>query len=311
MELQQLEYFRAVAYEESISRAARKLHISQPALSISISKLEDELGTHLFDRVSGRIRLNNMGKIYLRRVEDVFRNLHEASLELTSQEEAYLTQISIASTTMSLCPLMLEAYLKIHPTQPFSHFVHSDDEIKRLLEMGDVDFAICSREIHGHDISWIPLLDDQLIILAPSDHPLCSRRYVEVQDLKNERFIVQRSASNLYGEYSAIFDDAGFIPHTCIVTNELEVLIRAVDAGAGIAVASFITSVRHTHSTVPKMLPLKTDNFHRTIGIARLNGHFFSKPVQEFYDFVIAYYKEQEIVQEKFFQGTYDTEPTA
>ena len=91
MELTQLEYFRTVAYEESISRAARKLHISQPALSISIAKLEEELGVHLFDRVSGHIRLNNMGRIYLRRVESVFLHLREAELELSSHEDIYLS----------------------------------------------------------------------------------------------------------------------------------------------------------------------------------------------------------------------------
>ncbi len=303
MELTQLEYFRTVAYEESISRAARKLHISQPALSISIAKLEEELGVHLFDRVSGHIRLNNMGRIYLRRVESVFLHLREAELELSSHEDIYLSEIYVACSTMGMCPTIMEKYIQSHPAQPFSYFVHGDEEIRRLLEQGAVDLAICSRQIHGHDILWEPLFDERLVILVPPDHHLCCRPYVEVSDLRNEHFIVQRAASNLYGEYSSIFDNAGFQPQTSIVTNELELAIRSVDAGAGIMVASFLTVARHSHKGQPRMIPLKTDRLVRQLGIARLRGHFFTKPVVEFYDFLLEYFHQQKFDQEKFFQG--------
>lgn len=306
MELIQLEYFRKVAYEESISRAARTLHISQPALSISISKLEEELGVHLFDRVSGHIRLNNMGRIYLRRVEQVFLNLREASLELTNQEDIFLSEISIAGTTMGMCPIAIETFIQAHPTQPLSFFIYSDDEIKRQLEQGELDMALCARQILGHDILWTPLLEERLVILAPESHPLCRRKYVEVSDLKDERFVVQRSASNLNGEYSAVFENAGYQPKTSVVTNELELAIRSVDAGAGIMVASFLTAARLTHNSAPAMIPLKTDRFSRTVGIARLQGHFFTRPVWEFYNFIVEYYREIELYQEKIFRGVYD-----
>ena len=306
MELVQLEYFRAVAYEESISRAARKLHISQPALSISIAKLEDELGVHLFDRVSGHIRLNSMGRLYLRRVEEIFLNLREAELELSNQEDVYLSEIVLAGTTMGMCPTMIEDYLLAHPSQPLSFFIYSDDEIKTRLEQGTIDMAICARQILGHNISWTPLFDEQLVILAPRDHPLRTRKYVEVQDLAEERFIVQRSASNVNGEYSAIFDDAAYLPQTSVVTNELELAIRAVDAGAGIMVASFLTAARLTHNGPPLMIPLKTDKIRRTLGIARLQGHYFTKPVQEFFDYLLSYYKQLEAYQAQFFRGVYE-----
>lgn len=306
MELAQLEYFRTVAYEESISRAARKLHISQPALSISIAKLEEELGVHLFDRVSGHIRLNNMGRLYLRRVESVFLHLREAELELSNQEDVYLSEISIAGSTMGMCPTMMEDFIREHPNQPLTFFIYSDEEIKRRLEQGTIDMALCARQIFGHDISWFPLFNEHLVILAPKGHPLCGRKYVEVQDLVGERFIVQRSASNLQGEYSAIFDGVGYQPQTSVVTNELELAIRSVDAGAGIMIASFLTAARLTHNITPAMIPLKTDKNRRTLGIARLQGHYFSKPVQEFYDFILDYYGKLESYQAQFFQGVYD-----
>lgn len=306
MELMQLEYFRTVAYEESISRSARKLHISQPALSISISKLEEELGVHLFDRVSGRIRLNNMGRVYLRQVEKVFMNLREAKLELENQDETKLTEIFVSSSTMGMCPTILEAFIRTHPNQPLSYFIFSDEDIKIRLENGEDDLAICARQIHGHDILWTPLFNERLVILVPPNHPFRQRRYVEIGDLKDESFIVQRSAYHLLGEYALVFDDAGFQPHTSIITNELELAIRSVDAGAGIMVASFLTAARLTHNSAPIMVPLKTERFVRSLGIARLNGHYFTKPVQRLYDFILEFCRQQAIIQEEFFQGVYD-----
>lgn len=307
MELIQLEYFRTVAYEESISRAARKMHISQPALSISIARLEEELGVHLFDRVSGRIRLNSMGKIYLRRVEQVFLNLREAKLELTSQDEVTTSEIFISCTTMGMCPTIIESYLQTHPNQPISYFVFSDDEIKRRLENGETDLSICARQIHGHDILWTPLFNEHLVVLVPRGHPFSSRRYLEIDDLKNEKFIVQRAADRQQGEYATVFEGADYLPRTFISTNELELAIRSVDAGAGIMVASFLTAARLTHNTAPVMIPLKTDRFVRSLGIARLKGHYFTKPVQELYDFIISFCQEQAKVQEDVFRGVYDT----
>ncbi len=306
MELIQLEYFRTVAYEESISRAARKLHISQPALSISISKLEDELGVHLFDRVSGRIRLNNMGKIYLRQVERVFLDLREAELELANQENTKLTEIFLASSTMGMCPTIVEQYIHRNPHQPLNFFIYSDEEIKMRLENGTLDFAICARQIHGHDLIWQPLFDERLVILVPNGHPLTKKPFVEVQDLEHERFIVQRSASNLQGEYSSVFHNAGFEPQTSICTNELELAIRSVDAGAGIMVASFLTAARLTHNNAPVMIPLKTDRFVRNLGLLRLNGHYFTRNVQHLYDYLVSAFEEQNTIQEEFFRGVYN-----
>lgn len=306
MELIQLEYFRAVAYEESISRAARKLHISQPALSISISKLEDELGVHLFDRISGRIRLNNMGKIYLRQVERVFLDLRDAELELANQNSAKLTEIFLASSTMGMCPTIMEQYIRDNPHQPLSIFIHSDEEIKTRLENGTLDFAICARQIYGHDLIWQPLFNERLVILVPKGHPLMKKRFVEVQDLEHEKFVVQRSAQNLRGEYSSVFDNAGIEPQTSICTNELELAIRSVDAGAGIMVASFLTAARLTHNTTPIMIPLKTDSFVRNLGLLRLNGHYFTQNVQQLYDYLVSAFEKENAVQEEFFQGVYD-----
>lgn len=303
MELIQLEYFRTVAYEESISRAARKLHISQPALSISLSKLESELGVHLFDRVSGRIRLNNMGRIYLRQVERVFLDLHEAEVLLADPDDSTPTEIHIACSTMGMSPTIIEQYVHHSPQQPLSVFIHSDDEIKTRLENGSLDFAICARQIHGHDLIWEPLFDERLVILAPHGHPLTKKPYVEVQDLEHERFIVQRSASNSKGEYSSVFDNAGFQPQTSVCTNELELAIRSVDAGAGIMVASFLTAARLTHNSAPVMIPLKTEHFVRKLGLLRLNGHFFTRNVQQLYDYLTVEFHEQHLIQEEFFRN--------
>ena len=93
MDLQQLEYFRMVARLGNMTKAANELHISQPSLSVSISKLETELGANLFDRVSGRIRLNQIGQRFYRQTDRIFLAEQDAQ-----QEEA-----DYSVTAINLC----------------------------------------------------------------------------------------------------------------------------------------------------------------------------------------------------------------
>lgn len=310
MELLQLEYFYMVAKHESISKAAKLLHVSQPALSISIAKLEDELGIKLFDRVRGRVRLNASGKAYLQRVNQVFLTLREAKNEIDTQAESAVMPITVVETTMGMCAHTIEEYIKTHPKQPLRFYAYSDNEVKEQLESGDIDFAVCARQIFGQNIVWTPLFNERLVVVVPANHPLADRRYVELSDLRSEKFVVQQTAAVLQGEFAPLFDNVGYEPKTIISTNELELALRAVDAGAGIMVMAFLTAnrlARHSSGEERHVnIPLRLDDFHRDLGIAHLSGHYFTPAVHELFTFIVDSFAEQHKIQEEFFSLTFD-----
>lgn len=105
MDLRQLECFRVAARTGSITAAARELHISQPALSMTISRLEEDLGVHLFDRISGKILLNSMGKSLLTNVERIFLELGGAALQGGTYGQRPTTQGALWGKHTRLLPV--------------------------------------------------------------------------------------------------------------------------------------------------------------------------------------------------------------
>src|SRR6478735_7393087 len=100
MELLQLKYFQTVAYTEHISKAAAQLNIAQPSLSLTIKRLEDEMGTPLFHRKGRNIELNAAGEILLKHVNRIFVELENAKLAITEKEDelSRLIRISISNS---------------------------------------------------------------------------------------------------------------------------------------------------------------------------------------------------------------------
>ena len=117
MELQQLRYFLTVARLEHMTRAAEELHITQPSLSITISRLEESLGVPLFDRYRRQIKLNEFGKAFLRRVERIFDELEEGKRELLDLAGLEHGTVSVASTSMGILKDLIDSFLTQYPVK--------------------------------------------------------------------------------------------------------------------------------------------------------------------------------------------------
>src|SRR5690349_12115287 len=118
MELQQLKYFQTVARLQHFTRAAEELYISQPSLSRSIARLEEELGAPLFDREGRQVRLNRLGQTFLKRVERVFNELEVGQRELQDligPEKGLVAVAFLHTVGVRLLPLLLSAFRAEHP----------------------------------------------------------------------------------------------------------------------------------------------------------------------------------------------------
>lgn len=115
MELLQLRYFQKVARMENMTKAAEALHIAQPSLSKTISRLEEQLGVQLFERNGKRIRLNKLGAHFLGRVENALRELEDGVREVRDLREQEEGSVSIGSATAKMLPSLIKAYLLQKP----------------------------------------------------------------------------------------------------------------------------------------------------------------------------------------------------
>ncbi len=202
MTFQTLDYIIAIAEERSISRAADRLLISQPALSRQLKRLEDQLDAKLFVREHNEMRLTDAGKIYVNGARSI-QNIHEHALEdihkLSQSGRRQITfiynNILLPNFSMDILP----EFRKQHPHTLIST-IHGNATIaKDYLSNGMADLAVAATGEAAHSmLEFIPLREEELMLVLPSSHPLVSSFEKEGADLSllfNEPFILNQHNS--------------------------------------------------------------------------------------------------------------------
>ena len=296
MELAQIRYFQTIAAEGSFTRAAQKLFLSQPALSKSMSRLEDELGVELFARHGVRVELNNFGRLFLSQMETVMRQISDGVKCVRDQAGLEHGTVSVALSESIELDHLFEEFLCAYPDVHFQEKYYPVEEVEAKLLDGTCDFAILSQQICSTHISWLPLFNDQICVLLPKLHPLAHRDKIYAEELSQER-IAQGDRSFRTRHYvHDICERAGFQPNIIYEGGNPGMVGRLVDRGIAIALvprsitlalSQYVPSLNENSVTVPLADPCP----QRTIGIASAFGHYQSKASLQLYERVCHFYK--------------------
>ena len=290
MDLLQLKYFQVVAQLEHMTRAAEKLYIAQPSLSQSIARLEEELGVPLFDRQGRRIRLNQFGSTFLKRVERAFLELDEGKREVADLAGLEQGLIALAVASTQPLPDLLSSFLARHPHVRFRLFQqHSLTAVVQQLERGDIDLCISSPPIDRPGITWVPLMTEEIFLLVPAGHSLAQRGSIRLSEAANEPFISLKPGYGLRDLMDEICKHAGFIPTVAFEGDETATVRGLVTAGLGVTFSSALTSKGFAELPV---VPLHIEEpvCQRTIGLAWVEERYLSVAARQFQQFVIEYF---------------------
>ncbi|MEA3142547.1 MAG: hypothetical protein QOK23_4716 [Gammaproteobacteria bacterium] len=244
MEIRRLRYFIAVAEELSFTRAAARLHIAQPPLSIQIRALEQEIGARLFDRDQRHVYLTQAGRHLLERARGILAAVEETKAEVRCAELGevgslrlgYASSAMFTSTLTSAIKQFQGAYPRVLLTL---HEMTSLDQLNglhyRTLDAGIVrktEVAVPS-SIVVEDWYRAPL-----VAAMVHDHPLTKRRTIGIGDLRTQPFIMypRESGIGLYWQVLRLCADAGFRPQIAREVQELTTIVGLVDAGVGVAI---------------------------------------------------------------------------
>jgi DNA-binding transcriptional LysR family regulator len=297
MELTQLEYFRTVARLEHFTKAAEELHISQPALSRTISRLEENVGAQLFERSGNRVKLNSLGEKFLRRVERALRELDDGVLEISDLKSEESGKIAISTSTSGFLSRPLVAFLTEHPNVHLVHFIQEPAQMIASLRAGETDFAVSFSPVNREDVLWTPLLTEEILAFVGENHQLAQRGTVSLTELSGERFIFNSSS---FGMRDAICDRCrllGFEPDIFYEGGEDEMIVPLVEKNLGVL---FVTSMAHywrrTESPIQPehplaMLRLSDTIGQRTIGILTLRGHYLPSASRHLLEYLRDYFK--------------------
>ncbi|MDR3541133.1 MAG: LysR family transcriptional regulator [Desulfosporosinus sp.] len=286
MEWTQLQYFQTVAQLEHVTKAAEVLSISQPALSRSIARLEEELGVPLFERQGRTVVLNIYGRIFLNRVKRAIQEITSGQQEIQDLLDPLNGSVSLGfihSQGTNLVPDLLGLFRKSFPEIRFMLYQNVTNQILDQLEAGEIDFCFCSQPLDRENIRWIQLLTEEIILIVPKDHPHANRKSVNLKELSVEPFITFKNELSLGEIIYRIFMEAGFTPKIAFEGEEVGTVVGLVAAKLGIALipkirTSEMMGISQVHVSEPKC--------QRIIGMAWVEGRYVSPAANHFKEFV-------------------------
>jgi len=249
MELRHLRYFIAVAEELNFTRAAERLGINQPPLSVQIKQLEKELGTQLLRRRTRGIELTDAGKLLLEEARVILKQVESAKTGVQRRARGETGQLIVASGVAiylhPLIPAIIREYGLKYPDVVVAPQTNYSALLTARLRAGKVDIAFIWRPVGDSDgLAIEPLEDEDLVVVLPAGHRLSNSASVPLATLAEERFILfpRDLAPDPYDSLIAACRRAGFSPALGQEAPEIVSAIPLVAAGLGISIVPRSTS---------------------------------------------------------------------
>lgn len=239
VDLSQLEIFLSIAEEKSFSRAAEKMLRTQPAISIAIKRLEEELGEPLFDRSSKNGAMTEAGKIllsYAQRMLNLRDEAKESINELRGMFRGRLTIGANESTSLYLLPPLLMEYRKRHPQIKIAVFRNVSEKIPLEVQERNLDFGFLSYDPMHPQLQSIEIHRDELVLVVPPKHPLARQKQITVKDLGEEQFVAHNVKTPSRTKIFELFAQNRTPLNICLELATLETIKEFVLLDAGIAI---------------------------------------------------------------------------
>ncbi|MFK5997292.1 MAG: LysR family transcriptional regulator [Rhodobacterales bacterium] len=246
MNVRQLEAFKAVFTSGSVSLAADRLSVTQPAVSTLISNLEKSIGFQLFERINGRLVATPDAINLYTDVEHVFASLdrvHHTVEEIRTMSAGHLRVASMPGATIKILPQIITPFLNGRPDVNVILHTRSSTTVKEWVAMGLVDIGLAEMPIESKAINWEPLIQ-RCVCILPVEHKLAQKKVITPHDLANERLITLYSDHMITQRLNKTFKEAGLTLNTRLEVSMFSTCCNFVHEGAGI---SFVDAATADH----------------------------------------------------------------
>ncbi|MCX7630282.1 MAG: LysR family transcriptional regulator [Geminicoccaceae bacterium] len=240
VEFRQVRVFEAVARHGSITRAARELHLTQPAVSMSVRQLEETLGLTLVERIGRRIVLTPAGQEladHARRMVQAAVDLEAAAEQMRGLDRGVLRLAVVSTANYFLAPI-LAAFRRRHPGIRVVLHVANRDSVLAALEAGETDLAVTGQPPEDADLVAQRFKDNPLVVIAPPGHPLLAQAPVSLERLVREPLVVREPGSGTRAAMERVLAAHGLAYEPSCVFASNEAVKQAVQAGLGLGVIS-------------------------------------------------------------------------
>ncbi|MED3385069.1 LysR family transcriptional regulator [Bacillus subtilis] len=287
MEWEQLEYFQTLARIQHVTKAAETLSITQPALSRSIVRLENQLGVPLFDRQGRSIKLNKYGERFLKRVDSIIKEFAEGKEEIQSllkpdQGEVSLGFLHTLGTT--IVPNLIGAFKNQYPNVHFQLNQSHSNQLLDKLKSGELDLCLLASFPVESNIMWKPLWKEELFLYLPKNHVLATREDITLNEIANEPFVLMKEGFALRVTIDHIFEQVNITPNIVFEGEEAATIAGFVAAGLGVSILPDFKGLDQTNIAKVR---ISWPRFERTVGISWIEGKYLPPVTENFKLYII------------------------
>ena len=244
MNLDHLRTFIEVVSIGNFSEVAKKLGISQPAVSFQIQKLEQDLGIRLIDRKQKKLTLTEPGKRLLsfaQKVQDEYSGMLE---DMNQLREDVIGNLMITASTIPgdfILPPLLSEFKALHPSVHIQVIVTDSGQVIEDIENGTYDVGFCGVMPENKEIEAVKIAEDEIALIVATGHPFAGRTSVSFLEITEEPFIAREESSGTQKNVASLLRKAGFDFSLCkpsLVLGTTEAVVSAVESRSGIAFVS-------------------------------------------------------------------------
>src|SRR3984893_136553 len=255
MELRQIRSFLSIAETLHFGRSAELIHLSQPALSLQIRALEEEIGVRLFERNRRKTALTAAGVAFrddaARALSQLDQAIHRA--RLAASGKLGLLRIGFISTALSqIVPNIVRQFRELNPEVEFSlRAILTVNQIQ-MLETGSLDVGFLRLPIGGHSVlDVVTVHREPFVLVVPASHKLAKRKRVRLSEVSGQDFVMYERAyaPGFHDLIVGMLRDARIVPNVSQTAGEISTLVSLVDAHMGIAILP-LSAVKHSVASV-------------------------------------------------------------
>lgn len=285
----QLEIFIAVAETQQVTRASKKLLLTQSAVSMALGELENQLGGPLFDRHGRSLLLNDRGRYLLPLAKDILHQVSGIETVLTERHDkvAGVLEIAASSTIGNyVLPYLIGAFMHQYPEAHINMLVVNTMTAKKVVATGKADLGFVEGDINIETLAATPWFEDELSIVVSAQHKLAARTTFHIpKDLSETSWIMREEGSGTAEIFTKKLGRYASQLRVVTKTGHTEAIKKAVESGIGAACLSTLAVHREAEQGWLKILPIEGIDMSRQFWIVQHKDKITTRLMKEFLRF--------------------------
>lgn len=283
MTLRHLKIFVTVCECEGVTAAAEKLYIAQPSVSLAISELEDYYGIKLFDRISRKLYLTEVGKQFLQYAQYIVSLFNDLETQIKNWDQIGVLRIGASITIGNyLLPGFVQEFKERYSQMTVTAIIDNSENIENQILCNGIDFALIEGSPHNPAIHGQDFMEDELVLICSAAHPFAMQKEIGIGDLAEQNFILREKGSAGREIFDSIMQLNGIQITPSWQSVSTQAIVRAVAKGLGISVLPYLLVKSDLEAKTVCQVKIKDVSFKRKLFIIYHKNKFLTNAMREF-----------------------------